>query len=331
MNIVFATSDLYSLLALVTIKSLLQNNVDIDEINIYYIGNNLSKEHKINISKIVNEYERKIIFLDMPENLSSIGGLLRKDSIVYSYCYMSKILPVEVDKVLLIESDVLVRGNLEELYNLDISNYYLAAADDMQSKWYKKKLGIKKDSPYFNSGIMLLNLKKWREDNIVEKFDMVISENKHKFFYEVQDEMNYVFEDGVLIFSPKFNCTTSLLVFNYKNMLKYRKPSTYCSKADFEEAINNPVIVHFTTNQIIQSRPWIQNCEHKFEKEYLSIMKTTIIADMELWPNKRKKFTRLIHFIYSHISKGLVARIVGFIHSYLYPKFLYKFILRSKT
>lgn len=49
MNIVFATSDMYSNLALITIKSLLTNNTESEEINIFYTGNKISEENKNNI------------------------------------------------------------------------------------------------------------------------------------------------------------------------------------------------------------------------------------------------------------------------------------------
>ena len=87
MNIVFATSDLYSKPALVTIKTLLMNNTSVEDLNIYYVENNVSDENKKMITDLVKTYQRKIIFIPMPKEYLSIEGLMRTNAIVYSYCF----------------------------------------------------------------------------------------------------------------------------------------------------------------------------------------------------------------------------------------------------
>lgn len=328
MNIVFATSDLYSRPAVVTIKSLLMNNTKAKEINIYYIGNGISETNRGIIKRLVVEYGRKIEFIEMPESLNDISGFIRTNIITYSYCYFQDILPADVDKVLLLEGDTMVLGDVEELYNMDISDCYLAAADDLQSKYFKDKVGLKRSSSYFNAGVMLFNLKKMREDGITKKITRIIKSGKHKFMYEVQDEMNVCLEGKVKTFPPRFNCTTAIFLFSYKNMCRYRWPSTKCSEKEFERAKKHPVVVHFTKNQIIQSRPWVEGCQHPFKREYEKIKAVTEVAEDALWASDRKKTNKIVHFIYSRISKTLVAVSLGVVHAFLYPRFLYKHILR---
>ena len=153
MNVVFATSDLYSKPALVTIKTLLMNNTSVEDLKIYYVENGVSDENKKIITDLVEIYKRKIMFIPMPEEYLSIEGLMRTNAIVYSYCFFQDILPKEVDKVILLEGDSIVTGDLSEMYDIDIDDYYVGAADDLQSKWYKRKLGMKDNSPYFNCGL----------------------------------------------------------------------------------------------------------------------------------------------------------------------------------
>lgn len=328
MNIVFATSDLYSKPAMVTIKSVLIHNKNVEKIDFYYVENGVSETNKSLIKELVEEYGRNVTFLSMPKKLNDISGLLRTNAIAYSYCYFQDVLPKSVDKVLLLEGDTIVVDSLEEFYDIDINDYYLAASDDLQSKYCKEKVGIKSTSAYFNSGVMLLNLKKMREDNITDKITEIIKSGKAKFLYEVQDEMNVMFEGQVKIIPPKFNCTTALFLFDYENMKRYRWPSTCCSKSEFEEAKEHPVVVHFTKNQIIQSRPWIKECTHPYKEIYLEIKKQSPVAESPLWDHTRNRINRIVYFIYKNISKTLIARTLGVIHAYLYPKFLYKYILK---
>lgn len=328
MNIVFATSDLYSKPALVTIKTLLMNNNSVEDLNIYYVENNVSDENKKIITDLVETYQRKIVFLPMPEEYLSIEGLMRTNAIVYSYCFFQDILPKEVDKVILLEGDSIVTGDLSEMYAINIDDYYVGAADDLQSKWYKRKLGMKDDSPYFNCGIMLMNLKKWREDKVSDKLKEMIRNGEAKFFYEVQDELNVLMEGKVKILPPKYNCTTAIFLFDYESMKIYRKPSTCCSKEDFETGKRNPLIVHFTKNQIIQPRPWIVDCTHPYKDYYIQAKNKTVLKDEPYWNSNRSVISKIAYKLYRNGHTKLLARSLGWVHSFLYPMILYKFILR---
>lgn len=329
MNIVYATSDLYSHPALISIKSLLMNNQCADEINIYYVENHISNENKALLFELVKEYGRNLFFVQMPEFNNSIKGLLRTNAIVYSYFFLQDILPSDVDRVLLLESDAIVVNNLQEMYLMDIEDYYIAAADDLQSKWYKRKLHMKDEIPYFNSGIILYNLEKWRNDDITKKIVKILNTGRYKFFYEVQDEMNVLLKGKVKIFSPKYNCTTGIFLFDYKNMMRYRHPSTYCSEKEFEEAKKNPVIIHFTRNQIIQSRPWVEGCMHPFNNYYLEIKKDTVLRDESLWNERRKFINKIALILYKKFPSWFIASLLGIVHSFLYPVVLYRFIMKK--
>lgn len=328
MNIVFATSDLFSKPAMVTIKSILLSNVNAKKINIFYIENGLSEANKTLLKNMVSGTNCNIEFLQMPTFFNDIKGLLRTNPIAYTYCFLQDILPSSIDKVLLIESDTIVVDSLDELYSIDIDNFYLAATDDLQSKYCKEKLGIDKDSSYFNSGVMLLNLKKMRTDGVSKDLFELIKKGKSKFLYEVQDEMNVFYEHKVKIIPPRFNATTTFFLFDYDDMIKYRWPTTVCSRAEYYEAYSHPTVVHFTKNQIIQPRPWIENCSHPYARFYEEVKNQTPAKDCQLWISKRSVISNIVFFIYSKISHSLVARTLGVVHAYLYPKFLYKYILR---
>ena len=335
MNIVMTSSDLYSKLAITTFKSLFINNKDVDEIVIYYIGDKLTDESRNNLINLVNEYDsaehsRKIIFITMPDHFDKLTGSNRNGQTVFCYCYFQDFLPQSVEKVLLLEGDQIVIGNLIELYNTDISDYYIAAADDLQSSVYKKKIGMKTTSPYVNCGMILYNLKKWREDGITEKITDVLNSNQHMFFYDVQDVINYTVEGGVKVLPPKFNCTTAVFIFDYKDMLRYRRPSTKCSKEDFDEGKKNPVIVHFTKNQVIQPRPWVEECYHPYKDYYMEVRSQTVMKDEPLWKHNPEKLNKFANFLYMKVSKSLTASLLGIVHAYLYPAFLYKTLFKTK-
>ncbi len=335
MNIVMTSSDLYSKLAITTFKSLFINNKGVDEITIYYIGDKLTGVSRNNLINIVKEHDepghkREIVFVPMPDHFDKLTGSNRNGQTVFCYCYFQDLLPSTVDKVLLLEGDQIVTANLTELYETDITNYYIAAADDLQSSVYKKKIGMKTTSPYVNCGMILYNLKKWRDDGITEKITNVLNSNQHMFFYDVQDVINFTCEGGVKVLPPKFNCTTAVFLFDYKNMIRYRRPSTKCSKEDYEEGKKNPVIVHFTKNQVIQPRPWVEDCYHPYKDYYMNVRVQTVMKDEPLWKHNPERLNKIANFLYMKVSKSLTASLLGIVHAYLYPAFLYKTLFKTK-
>lgn len=324
MNIVYATSDLYSRPALISIKSLLVNNTSSNRIDIYYIENGISDENKRLLMELVKDYSRNIYFIPMPERMNQVDGLIRTNPIVYTYCYFQDILPADVEQVLLLEGDAIVTDDIKEYFELDMENFYLAASDDLQSKWYKKLLGMKTSSVYFNSGIMLFNLKKWREDDITEKITRIIKNGKSKFFYEVQDELNVLLEGKIRVLPPRFNCTTGVFLFNYKDMIRYRWPSTKCTEEEFTQARKKPLIVHFTKNQIIQARPWVEGCVHPYNDYYLDLKADTALKDEALWEDARGRVSTLAFKVYKTKLRSLMAFGLGFLHAFFYPLMMYK-------
>lgn len=113
--------------------------------------------------------------------------------------YIPNALP-DLDKVLYIDSDILVLHDLNKLYNTDITGKYLAAVKD--PSWFFEnthvlELNLEKRGFYFNSGVMLLNLKKFREDNLIEKLEDYTNNNFRT--YMDQDALNVVVGDDVVL------------------------------------------------------------------------------------------------------------------------------------
>jgi len=77
-------------------------------------------------------------------------------------------LPQSVGRALYLDADITVNGSLDDLFALDMCGHPVAAVPDRQDfvELEKTLLRLERTSLYFNSGVMLLDLKKWREENI---------------------------------------------------------------------------------------------------------------------------------------------------------------------
>ena len=107
---------------------------------------------------------------------------------------LTKILPV-TDIALSMDCDTIVDGDISELWRQDLSNYYLAACMEPDKS---------KQSPYFQMGVVLFNLKKMREDGID---DVIIHAlNTKPYGFTEQDCINEICKGRILEMDSKYNC-----------------------------------------------------------------------------------------------------------------------------
>lgn len=107
---------------------------------------------------------------------------------------LTKVLPDE-DEVLSLDCDTLVKGNIDELWDIPLKDYYLTAAIEPQRcRW---------DTIYYNTGVVKYNLKLMREDGIDDKMIAMINRNKLK--WPEQDAVNIVCNRRIMKMPSDFN------------------------------------------------------------------------------------------------------------------------------
>lgn len=170
----------------ITITSLLETNQDyFDKINIHILNNEISDENIRKLSVIEKKYEKlnykyydvKFIKDIIPEaNKFNSANHLGFSS--YSRLFLGKIIKNidssdikdDIDKILYLDSDVLINCSLFEFYNQDLKDSYLLGVIDTLPYFVQEKWGLNTETVFINSGVLLINLKKWINNNTEEKF-----------------------------------------------------------------------------------------------------------------------------------------------------------------
>lgn len=160
----------------------------------------------------------------------------------------------EYDKLLYMDCDLIINEDISELYDLDIGDYYAAAVRDTvgigiynanignRHAYYDDELEFGDYTDYFNSGVMLLNLKRLREWGDRQKYIDFMTSRDWQF--HDQDILNIICRGNVMYLSPKWNCVAE---WKYD---KYLPKELY---SQVKEAQKNPCIVHFAGNDL---KPW---------------------------------------------------------------------------
>ena len=251
-NICLILDNNYVIPTIVAITSAILNKDTSSIYNFYLIVDNLSKE---NIAKIKQLEQKKV-------NINIINTDISKYKNIFVHTHVSKTaclkfdIPnlLNLDKVLYLDGDIIVRKDLKDLYKKDISNYYLAAGRDMGGELgqhFNTTIGVEK---YFNSGILLLNLDKIRRENLSKQF-IEIKLAHPDWVCMDQDTLNYVMSKNTLWLDVKYNCMLPLYnnpQYNYSiEDINSFYGSDYTNKLELEY---DAKIIHLAGES--ELRPW---------------------------------------------------------------------------
>lgn len=328
MHIVYASDDNFAEVLGVSIVSLFQNNKDAESITIYILDSGISNENKRRLEEICCSYNRRlpvwIKAINIEDRLNMKVKMDRGSLSQYARLFIAGLLPDGLDRVLYLDCDIIVNKSLNELWNLNIKGNTIATLMDAFSKYYRVNIGLKPDDIMFNSGVMLIDLNKWKENCIEEKLMEFITRHNGEIQQGDQGALNAILSYETFCFEPRFNSVTIFYDFTYQDMMIYRKPPKFYSEIEIKEAVDNPVIIHFTTS-FLSRRPWIVGCEHKYLGTWLHYKKLSPWREFSLRKYKVTKLKKYFLKIYKILPHCLSIRIAEFFQVYGRPLTRYFF------
>ena len=236
----------------VMMYSVCVNNPDIGIRFHVIVDDSVPESGKDDLRKMVDKFSGKDIvfyniditcFPSFPINTAHLSQAS------YYRLMLSEILDGDLHKVLYLDGDTIVRHSLLPLWNVDVRDVAIAAVSDVSEcdirrfniLHYSMSLG------YFNSGVMLINLDYWRDNNVAKDFYDYVKNYPDRLRFHDQDVLNYFFRHKKRELPIKYN-------LQREHLIKYKYPFYDYWKREKEvlEARRDPVIVHFTS----LDKPW---------------------------------------------------------------------------
>lgn len=269
LNIAYSSDDNYTKHLLVSMVSLLENNKEFEQINIYILSNGITEINKQLLTEWCQKYGANIKFTEF----ESISDKVDTDGSFSKSAFGRLFLDdfIDKDKVLYLDCDSAINGSYYELMQLDISDWLACAVQDNVSAYFKQVIGMKKDDVYFNSGVILFNLKKWREENMQKKAMEIIKKFHGSVPHQDQGVFNAICYKRILRLHPKYNYQCPMFEYTPKQ-LQIMNPGYY-SEQELREAKENPIFIHFTEG--FSNRPWRVNSSHPNKDLYLKYQSMT--------------------------------------------------------
>lgn len=260
--IFFTFDDGYAAQAGVTFKSLLENKYPHIMYDLYVITDKINSENEQKLKSIVNEYKNNTLTFINGANYSDITGrfkAINKYKLHPEVCLyrliVSKIKEFEkYDKIIYSDVDILVKKDISALYDITLNYEYVAAV--RHPKFMENFLTHIKDEyirkNYIFSGMLVMNLKKQREDNFVQKIYEIAFNEKYDIKFIDQDILNYACNNKIKYISLKYvglhDITKEII-----DKIDYKKE--YYSYEEFIETIYEMNIIHY----IGETVPWKEN------------------------------------------------------------------------
>lgn len=254
-DIALITDDNYCLPTAVCIQSIIDHYAGSESITIHVCTFGLSVSNVAWLVELSREHVSVVV-----DNFNSGGFEDRIQQISQkSHVTPTALIKFELpnyfhhtDTLLYLDGDIIVKKDLQELLFLDVSQQYLAASYEfwklVGAKMYSFGI-LKEKGMYFNSGVMLLNLKKMREDGITEKlWDYKLNKAKTKLMD--QESLNAVCNKNIISLAIKWNFNPNFLNKNYLRDINKTYNTQY---ADVEEMVDDVCIIHYVGTT---DKPW---------------------------------------------------------------------------
>lgn len=247
MNVGVVLNEAYIKYLYVMLVSFLESNSK-EKVRVYVTYENIETE-KLNVyENLEKRYNCELHFICL-DDISFPDYLPVNDEwpmMIYYHLLFGELLDESVERILYLDTDVIVHKDLKELYEMDFEDNYIIACDDMSlengyedlTDNQKKLFYNQRDNfRYFNTGMMLLNLKKIREDFNFEKWLMLAKNNENLLFAPDQDLVNLGYYGKV----------------KYVDSLKYNMfaKTSYNKGITIGWTIDNNYIIHYAGR-----KPW---------------------------------------------------------------------------
>ncbi|ALI99891.1 glycosyltransferase family 8 protein [Rufibacter tibetensis] len=200
------------------IKSVEVNHATEEKLVFYIVEDAVSELSKRRLLDSINHEVTTLNFVKMEECTPDDFKLPVDGSSyplnIYMRLFIPYFLPQNIERVIYLDVDMVLQEDISVLWKQDLKGLTVAAVQDpwvrIVSKWggieNYKEFGLQEDTKYFNTGLLIMNLEQWREDNITAKVIKCINSNKEHAHFPDQYGLNVVLANKWLELNALWNC-----------------------------------------------------------------------------------------------------------------------------
>ena len=303
--------------------SLFDKNRDMKQITVYVLSLGLSEENREKLQTIAEAYGRELVILELGDIRKRFdfevdtGGY---DISIMGRLFMGEMLPESVKRVLYLDCDTVVVRSLKKMWKEDLGDAVLGAV--MEPTIYeavKESIDLGKDDGYYNSGMLLVDLERWRKENVQEKLMSFLKEKGGALFASDQDLLNGALKGKIHTLMPEWNFFPNYRYFSYKTLVEHSSAYGAVSKEALKHAKKHPAIIHYMGDE----RPWIRGNLNHYRRAYEKYLAMTP------WAGTPKETGKERYMLLYH-AMDYVTAVCPEIRWYISKKFGMKAVMSRK-
>lgn len=263
LTIVCAADDKYAMPLTVTMRSVIENLKSDRQVILFVIDGGITKANKQKIiSSLTIEQVKLEIHWVKPhaELLANMKISGHVTVATYFRLLIPDLLPNQFNKAIYLDGDLVVTEDLGKLWNIELGDNHVLAAQDISVPYVSspaglanyQELGIPADYKYFNAGVLLINLEKWRSDNVSTKAIEYLEQNQEHIRWWDQDGLNAVLAGKWGQLDSKWNF---MLLPELYNSSLWQDSNLLLQNSS--NGSKNFYILHFAS----ASKPWKYSCK----------------------------------------------------------------------
>jgi lipopolysaccharide biosynthesis glycosyltransferase len=305
--VVCASDDHYALPLSITLYSLLSHIDNKSRLHVFVFSLGITPASQARIKRVIGNFESttELTFVDVDDRLLSSlpeGGYYTVAT--YLRLFIPMFLPEHYEKAIYLDADLLVFRDVSELWNYDIGDNVFLASHAFG--WYTvshpggvfnwRELGIPEDAPYFNAGVLVINLQRWREQNLTPPLIKYAADYKEYISFADQGALNALCYNLWGPIEPTWNVT-----INDPSAIDQWPPSPMRDYAQehLDELWNHPAIYHFTS----QWKPWTPGHRAHFQTEWFDALKKS------KWFTRSEYFRWTAQWLFVHYFRGISRKL----------------------
>jgi lipopolysaccharide biosynthesis glycosyltransferase len=290
--VVLAADDRFAMGLAATVRSAIDNLSPDSRLRLYILDGGIQPDNKRRLvqSWPAGRFDIEWLRVDASA-LADVPVSGHVNQISYYRILMPRLLPSDVERLIYLDADLIIRADLARLWRHDLSGHLCLAAQDcaapymdssqvlasyqqcrayLGSPWPVpnfRELGLRPDAAYFNAGVLLVDLAAWRDADLARQMLACLEQNQPHVRWWDQYALNVVLAGRWGSLDLRWN--QGAQIFQYPTW----EQSPF-DRRTFEELRDDPYIVHFTTRH----KPWLASCRHPLRKEFFQYVDRTAWA-----------------------------------------------------
>ncbi|GAB2775885.1 lipopolysaccharide biosynthesis glycosyltransferase [Hymenobacter luteus] len=286
-HIAIAFDEVYVTPVYVLLTSIFSNNRN-SQVQVHAIATDVPEAEKARMVEFVRQQGGDMHFYVVSPEVTSgfpVPGPDEPEAYItmaaYYRLFFPRLVPQDIERLLYLDIDMLVIGSLDSMYQTDLQGAAVGAVMEIEVP-LRSEIGIRRLEDYFNSGMLLMHLPRWREQQISEQaIEVIVRTPKEVLLYHDQDALNVVFDGRWHRLESRYNLMKAYIPHDL-------------ARRDLRTYLADKVIIHYNG----RNKPWHRACINRLRFLYPHYLRQSPVARSSRYmpkPITKETLKQLVH------------------------------------